>query len=162
LLTNNRPTASADDFALWKRIALIPFTQAFVDSPVEADEKKCDPELPEKLKLESSGILAWLVRGCLEWQKRGLKPPESVRMATQEYREEEDILTLFLDDCCKVKKGLIVKASALYRQYRWWAEGQGHTPWSNTTFGARMTKRFKKEKMMRGIFYQDVTLTEEI
>jgi putative DNA primase/helicase len=71
-------------------------------------------------------------------------------------------LTLFLDDACTLGKGKIVKASSLYKQYKWWAEGQGHTPWSNTTFGARMTKRFRKEKMMRGIFYQDVTLTEEI
>jgi putative DNA primase/helicase len=33
LLTNEKPSAPASDYALWKRIYLIPFTQSFVDDP---------------------------------------------------------------------------------------------------------------------------------
>ena len=33
---------------------------------------KRDSNLREKLEAELSGILAWAVRGCLEWQKAGL------------------------------------------------------------------------------------------
>ena len=29
----------------------------------------------EKLKAEWPGILAWMIEGCLEWQKEGLRPP---------------------------------------------------------------------------------------
>jgi len=82
-------------------------------------------------------------------------------MATEEYQKEEDILSEFLDDCCKVSMGLIVKGSKIYKAYKWWAEGLGYKPWSNTAFGKRMTRRFKKEKTMKGIFYQGITLTVE-
>lgn len=160
LLTNNKPRATADDYALWRRISLIPFTQSFVNEPVEKDEHNVDPNLLDKLKLESSGILAWLVQGCLAWQKRGLKPPKIVEDATKEYRKEEDILSLFLADCCREVRGLTVKGSKLYKAYKWWAESLGYKPWSNTAFGTRMTKRFKKRKGMHGVFYQDLTLVD--
>lgn len=75
LVTNHKPHANADDYALWKRLILIPFTQAFVDSPRAAHEHQRDAKLAETLRGEASGILAWLVRGCLEWQRDGLKPP---------------------------------------------------------------------------------------
>jgi putative DNA primase/helicase len=66
LLTNHRPNCPAGDYALWQRIHLIPFTLSFVDRPEKENERKADTELPHKLKSEGSGILAWLVRGCLE------------------------------------------------------------------------------------------------
>ncbi|MBU4317796.1 MAG: DNA primase [Proteobacteria bacterium] len=66
LLTNSRPHAPAEDFAFWQRMILIPFGLSYVDYEPEKDnERRADPDLPEKLKQEASGILAWLVRGCL-------------------------------------------------------------------------------------------------
>jgi putative DNA primase/helicase len=161
LLTNNKPKATADDYALWDRISLVPFTKSFVDNPKYADEYKADPNLPDKLKLEASGILAWLVRGCLEWQRRGLEPPEFVKMATEKYKAEEDILTMFLEECCTLGKGLKVRAGKIYKDYRYWADGLGYDPWSNAAFGTRMTRRFEKERTNKGIFYLGVTVKDD-
>ena len=61
---------------------MIPFLQQFTGD-------RDDKELLAKL-LELPGILAWAVRGCLEWQKVGLGLPTSVSEATREYREECD------------------------------------------------------------------------
>src|SRR4051812_41019570 len=47
-------------------------------------------DLPEKLKGEWPGILAWAIAGCLEWQRIGLAPPCAVVDATKEYLEAED------------------------------------------------------------------------
>ena len=55
---------------------------------VRIPEHEKDKKLPEKLRAERSGILAWAVRGCLDWQKNGLGEAEEVRAATETYRAE--------------------------------------------------------------------------
>ncbi len=65
----------------WRRIYLIQFD-------VTIPENERDPHLLEKLRGEASGILAWAVQGCLEWQANGagaegLRPPERIRNATR-------------------------------------------------------------------------------
>ena len=109
LLTNHKPKADPCDYALWARIHLIPFILSFVDEPRQENERKRDPYLAERLHAEASGILAWLVRGCLAWQREGLKPPDMVRAATEEYREGEDDIARFISECCVVGNGLFVK-----------------------------------------------------
>lgn len=153
LSTNNKPHASADDYAFWKRALLIPFTLSFVDEPHEPHERKADPGLLDKLKAEASGVLAWCVRGCLEWQRKGLLPPESVKAATAEYQEEEDLIKHFLDDRCLLGADLSVRAGRLYKDYKSWCEEMGHKPMSGTNFGTRIKRRFDHVKDRSGAFY---------
>jgi putative DNA primase/helicase len=71
LSTNNKPVIRGTDDAIWDRIRLIPFTRRF-------EGANADSRLPEKLREELPGVLAWMVRGCLEWRKDGLGEPERV------------------------------------------------------------------------------------
>src|SRR5262249_7628395 len=87
LVTNPKPTVTGTDNGIWRRIRLIPFTARFPDGDL-----RTDPHLPEKLASEVEGILAWCVRGCLEWQQIGLKAPQRVLAATEEYRADEDVV----------------------------------------------------------------------
>ena len=146
LLTNHKPHAPANDFALWSRIILIPFTQAFVDEPTGENEHKADPGLLDKLKAEASGILAWLVRGCLEYQKIGLKPPETVKKATEAYRKDEDLVNLFLNEKCEFASHDRVKSGELYAAYRTWAQTNGVEILNLTRFGKDMKTRFDSVK----------------
>ena len=135
LLTNHKPHAPASDDALWARLHLIPFSQSFIDDPTKPNEHKRDPSLLEKLAREASGILAWFVRGCLLWQKEGLKPPKTVLTASADYRREEDLIGHFLSDCCVVEKNAEVPAGKLYTAYQRWCTKMGHKPMSGTKFG---------------------------
>jgi len=148
LLTNHKPKADPNDQALWQRINLIPFTKSYVDDPdpLKPNEKKQDPRLPEKLKTEASGILAWLVAGYLEWQEHDLKPPQIVRNATDKYQANEDIIKHFMDDCCILGRDKKVKAGELYKEYTKWCDENGHRPISGTKMGERMKERFEWEK----------------
>jgi putative DNA primase/helicase len=92
LLTNHKPQIQDNDYAFWNRVVMIPFTISFVDEPTQPFERKRDRQLMSKLLEEKSGILAWMVRGCLSWKQEGLNPPEIVKAATQEYEHEEDII----------------------------------------------------------------------
>lgn len=161
LMTNDLPHAPAHDTAFWERIHLIPFNIRFVDDPQGPNERKADHDLSVKLQAEAPGILAWMVRGCLEWQREGLKPPECVRAATVEYREDEDLIRHFIDDRCMTGDGLSVKAGLLYESYRKWAGEMGHSPLSTVSFGKKMKRRFQDDKEYRGVFYKGIGLLHE-
>ena len=96
---NDKPVVSDNSHAFWRRLRMVPF-----DVTIAPEQQ--DMNLLEKLKAEAPGILAWMVRGCLKWQREGLGEPEEVETATRTYREEQDFLGPFLEDCCKVEPGL--------------------------------------------------------
>lgn len=154
LAANHKPIVHGDDYAIWRRIHLIPFT-------VPIPEAERDRTLPEKLAAELPGILNWALAGCSAWQAHGLMPPEEVRAATAEYRREMDVLQDFLDARCIIKANARVGASALYAAYRHWAEETGHRPMSQTRFGRKLGERgFQKAKASVG-FYVGLGLLED-
>jgi len=164
LLTNHKPSAPASDYALWKRIHLIPFNLSFVDNPKLENEKKADKELGKKLRAEAPGILAWLVKGCLSWQKEGLNPPQIVMDTTEAYRLEEDILGAYISDNCWLPEDVpgiakeSLKASLFYKNYEQWCHENGFRPFSSVIFGREMAKRFVKEKKEKSNYYLGVRL----
>lgn len=159
LMTNYKPRANADDKALWERLLLIPFTQRFVDVPEKPNEHPRDEDLSDKLEAEASGILAWLVVGCLEWQTHGLKPPASVQVATADYKAKEDTLGQFLSEKCITGPMFETPAGAFYKVYKEWCiECSVEHPLSVQIFSERMTKRFVKTRKTRGVLYCGVGL----
>jgi len=74
IAANHKPEIQGVDHGIWRRIHLIPFE---VTIPVE----EIDRNLPEKLRDELPGILAWAVKGCHAWQRQGLSVPASISTA---------------------------------------------------------------------------------
>jgi putative DNA primase/helicase len=157
LLTNHRPRIAADDDAIWERVFLVPFTVSFVDQPVAPHQRPRDKKISEKLKKEASGILAWLVQGCLEWQEVGLQPPSKVLAATREYRQSEDTLQDFFDDCCILAPQAQVKAGELYEAYKDWCNRNGLKPLNGKSFGEKLKAKFNWKKSGT-IFYEGIGL----
>ena len=131
MVTNHRPTVRGVDNGIWRRLKLVPFT-------VTIPEAEQDPELPRKLMAEWPLILRWMVLGYLDYQQHGLRPPQAVQAATNEYRSEMDSFGLFIEECCTLGQGLLAKG--LYKAYENWAEQLGERPISGNTFGKRMEK----------------------
>lgn len=155
LVTNHQPEIRGTDHAIWRRIRLVPFNERF-----EADKQ--DKELGAKLKAEAPGILAWLVQGCLEWQRHGLPVPEAVAEATSQYRSSQDLLGAFLDEACAVGNDYRVSVSDIYGSYRTWCERNGHKDIGGTAFGRRMGERgFKKDPGRRWYLGLMLTAFEE-
>ena len=120
--------------------------------------------MTKKLCAEGAGILAWAVRGCLEYQKDGLKPPILVAEATAEYREESDVLNDFLHDACITAPGQFTPAHLLYMAYANWAGGQGLTQketLSSRTFGMLIKRRFSFKRIPKGNVYWGIGLAAE-
>lgn len=164
LLTNHKPHADANDEAFWDRLRLITFDMRFVDNPVEkkVNERKKDTQLWPELEMEAPGILAWLVRGCLEWQEQGLNTPQSVLDDGKRYRNEEDDLIKFLQECCITGEDKKVSASALYTAYESWARSGNLYIINRTVFGTQMgKKKFSKKPTNKGIVYLGLGLLSD-
>jgi len=151
LFVNHKPEINDDTIATWRRVRLIPFTKTFI-------KENADNKLGEKLRAEAPGILAWLVRGYLEWQKRGLTPvPECIRQATGGYMRESDPITSFLDERCVQGEDQQVRAGQLYNAFREWMKGERRIP-SQVVFGQKMSAKFNKKETARGYHYEGVGL----
>jgi putative DNA primase/helicase len=109
LITNDAPLGLLADFSLQRRIRLINHRLRYVQD-VEAEQKrdpqnaeffrKSNKELPKMLRQQATGILADLVRACLEYQQVGLIPPQSIVDAAESHRRSEDHLSRFVTEAC--------------------------------------------------------------
>ena len=159
LLTNHKPRIQTDDYAFWQRVLLVPFNVSFVDSPCGPNERKRDRDLPEKLRQESSGILAWLVRGLLYYRREKLRTPGIVRSATEDYRSDEDILGKFISERCVCEVDARIDAGDLYNGYKTWAQDNGLKCVSNQRFSKELLNRgFRRSTSGRHRVYHGVDL----
>ena len=161
LITNHKPGADPTAYAFWERMLLIPFRLAFVDrEPIKEHERSAKKNLREMLKEEASGILAWLVRGCVEYQRHGLNPPKVVLEATAQYRRSEDVVADFLMG--RTLKDPLAKVSAkdLYDAFcDWYKENlDGKTIISQRRFGDLMRNRFEKSQPGGRVYYNGLLL----
>lgn len=140
LACNHVPTIHGQDQGIWRRIRMIPFTRQYHDKDSGLEPVK-DKTLPDKLSSEKSGILAWLVRGCLSWQGNGLPSASAVYAATGQLQQDMDIFGEFLDDRCYFDQAAYTKASDLYAAYCEWSEENGEKPISKRWFGMRLSER---------------------
>jgi putative DNA primase/helicase len=134
LAANHRPEIRGTDYAMWRRIHLVPFTVT-----IPAGER--DPKLPGKLRVELPGVLNWAIAGCLDWQRGGLGVPQAVVDATEEYRQEQDVLGDFMAERCVLDRQAWGAAGAIYRAYSAWCEAGGQKAMSATAFGRRLKER---------------------
>lgn len=160
LMTNTQPQAPPNDKAFWERLHLIPFHISFVNrDPQESYERPAILDLDRQLREEAQGILAWLVRGCLLWQKHGLKPPKEVTEATELYRRNEDLLADFIDECCIREPGAKEKSSALYARFvDWYHDNVGKNEPSGTWFGKQLSQKYEKTKEVGCVTYHGIAL----
>jgi putative DNA primase/helicase len=163
LLTNDRPHCPDSDYAFWARMRLIEFPFSFVPEPdpKRPYEKKAIENLEEQLLKEDSGILAWLVEGWLLCQESGLKAPAKVLAATEEYKKDEDVLGVFIEQCCIVDTVLTVSVAQLKEKWeKWFKDNIGQKPYSWRWVGLRLKKKFKVYDKNGRTWYRGIGLVD--
>lgn len=134
LVGNHRPVIAGGDWGIWRRVRLVPFTETISDH-------ECDPQLPEKIRAEGSGLLNWCLDGYRAWRREGLNPPPEVRGAGDEYRKDMDIVGQWVEEHTEVCPGGITPTADLYRAYVWWSRSSGWHPMTRQSFGRRLAER---------------------
>lgn len=164
LLTNFLPRAPAHDAAFWERLRMINFPYRFVDQPKGEFDRQRNPELEKALEEELPGILAWLVRGCLKYQSEGLIPPVAITQWTSEYRVEEDIMQLFIDQCLEQSfADARLSATEVYEVYQIWHKKyvSAKTVPSMHLFGRQLSAKVERRKVGGHTWYFGYNLSDE-
>lgn len=110
---NYEPVVHDMDAAIRRRLLIVPFTHIV---PFE----QMDHALEDKLIEEYPQILAWMIRGALEWQRIGLAPPQSVKAPTEEYFEEEDAITTWVREYLDPVPSATTELATLFDSWREW------------------------------------------
>lgn len=147
---NHKPAIKDATDSIWDRIRLIPCLERI---PSEEQDKK----LVDKLITELPGIFNWAIVGLKKFRNEGLAAPETVRVATGEYRNDEDALFDFLNDYFEIQKDKElsedwrVSFKEIYDIYKAWSVDQGFkAPWSKTRIGKILGERFKQIRTDHG------------
>lgn len=140
---DKRPGVDGGDFAIWRRLRFIPFDY-------RVPEERRDRDLPEKLSQEASGILAWAVRGCLDWQSQGLGTIPSAEEDRELYQLDMDPLGEYLSQRCLIGEAFVASAEDLYADYLNWCAAQHQPPITRNAFGRRLGERFRRKRMKHG------------
>lgn len=142
--TNHQPQVRDTSKGFWRRVRVVPFNYIVPDG-----EK--DKQLMEKLEAEFSGILAWALEGLRRFIKQGgLSYPTSIRLATEGYQQEQDILGLFLREQCIIERSAYVASQDLYNTFKDWVEeNMGERSMAQRSFSQAMYERGYTSKRQR-------------
>ena len=141
---NHKPIVKGHDHGMWRRVRLVPFNRTFT-----ADER--DPYLLDKLKAEAGHILAWMISGCLAWQRRGLSDtPAAIRQATDAYQEDQDLTARWLEECTTPTASGETSVTDLYASYKDWCHENGLLPASAAAVGRRISERNYVQRKSHG------------
>ena len=151
LCTNHKPIVAGQDHGIWRRLLLVPFTECFKGDRI-------DKLLPDKLRTEAAGILAWLVRGCMDWQRVGLNPPAIVTDATNTYRTNEDTIGMFVNEQCQTGKNVAVTFKALYGGLTAWCDESGHDCPGKKTVGTWLGENGFSRSRSNGVVWNGLML----
>ena len=128
---NDVPEIPSDP-AIFRRIRLVPF-DFHADHP--------DDRLKSSLEQELPGILAWAVRGCLEWLEAGLRCPEKVMARVRQLEEDSDPIADWIAANCEVAPGLRSDRKGLFEDFSAFAGREGRTVPCSRVFYASLEKK---------------------
>ena len=132
IVGNHMPKLRNVDDAIRRRVHMIPFL--FKPATVNLNlEEELEPEWP--------GILAWMIAGCLEWQRGGLRPPSIVRAATADYFAGEDVLGRWLEERCRQHRTAFTSTQALFEDFQEWCVDSGEKAGTKIGFARALSGR---------------------
>ena len=156
MATNHKPVIKGTDHGIWRRIKLIPFI-------TRIEEENQDKHLEEKLMAEGSGILNWLIEGAMRWCKEGLKTPNIIISATDEYRAEMDIIGNFIRERCIQKEGVSIRSRELFKCYQEWCMENNERTCSERFFCLRLKELGLGQKRNNdGRYWQGICLRADV
>ncbi len=143
LYTNHLPKVGASDDGTWRRLIVIPFHAKI--------QGKVDIKNYTQYLVDHAGgaVLSWLIAGAQKVIAADyrIEAPECVKNAIGAYREDNDWLGTFLQECCEVDKTYTEKSGELYQEYHNYCMQNGEFIRSTTDFYAALEQAgFSKKR----------------
>lgn len=158
LYTNHLPRVGAIDQGTWRRLIVIPFN-AKIEG--KADIKNYSDFL---FKMAGGAVLSWIIEGAKRVIANDYKivQPRVVQAAIQKYKENNDWLSHFLDDCCEIDPSYEAKSGEVYNTYRSYCNQMGEYARSTTDFYTAIEAAdFTRHKTKKGMLIRGFRLKSE-
>lgn len=132
IATNHLPKLKSVGPAMRRRIHLL---------ELDYVPKRLELDLEDNLRDEHEAILAWMLEGAREWRKQGLNPPTSVRRATDEYFEEQDVMGVWLREKTRRSESAVTPTSSLCDSYNRFLRSRNMPDVDASYFGRQLSAR---------------------
>ena len=158
LYTNHLPRVGAVDKGTWRRLIVIPF-----DAKIEGQN---DIKNYTEYLFENAGgaILSWIIEGAKQVIKDEyhIDAPKRVQDAIAAYKENNDWMKHFLDECCEIDSTFTEKSGELYTAYRAYCLRTGEfTRSAGDFYSVLEIENFQKKKTKKGIIVYGLRLKSE-
>jgi P4 family phage/plasmid primase-like protien len=152
LVCNNIPKITSDDGGTWRRILIVEFPSSFVDDPSDSIYDgnpyvfKKDETIGQQLYECREVFFSYLFHHYyVEFKKNGNRePPAEVKMATNSYRQENDLFFQYIKERIIKNPLSVLKISEVYGDFKYWFKESGidaKIP-SNKEFKTYFEKKF--------------------
>jgi P4 family phage/plasmid primase-like protien len=155
LWCNAKPDIPQGTEGIWRRVRVLLW-----ESHLEPHER--DRELPARLKMEHAGVLAWMVRGLIDWMDNGFVEPDDVKEQSAAYRDDSDPLASFLRMCTVEDPLARVQSSHLYDLFCAWCKAAGETEWKQKGFSRAMKDRGFSNKRTDGMYWLGLKMVKAV
>lgn len=158
LYTNHLPRVGAIDQGTWRRLIVIPFN-AKIEG--KADIKNYADFL---FKTAGGAVLQWIIEGAKRVIAGDYKivQPRVVQDAIQKYKENNDWLSHFLEDCCEIDPSYEAKSGEVYNTYRSYCNQMGEYARSTTDFYTAIEAAdFTRRKTKKGVLIHGFRLKSD-
>ncbi len=108
--------------------------------------------------------MSWIIDGAVKFIGNAytLIKPQTVIDATNQYRNDNDWLQSFINDCYEQNQTMVSKSRAIYSAYQRWAENDGELPRSNRDFSYELEKRgFRSHRRKDGVYWMGIGLSKQ-
>lgn len=131
---NTRPSSKTNGPAFFRRFRIIPMLNS-------RSETNQDRGLEARLRAEGSGILNYALEGLRRFGMTEPAIPDPMLRELAIYREELDLVGLWVEECCKVGEKYSCPTTSLYEKYAKFIRGIGGIPLGRNKFQQRMVDR---------------------
>ena len=135
LAVNHLPEVKSGGDGFWRRLRKLDFRKTV------PPEKRKENLAELMVEQEGPGILKWIIEGAVRITEFGMTEPDSVKIATQAYRHEEDHIAKFLDEKVILADNASVTKTAVYNAYRDWCGENGEKSVPQNNFNRELKSR---------------------
>lgn len=152
LVGNDRPSFNGADYAMIRRLKVIPFNAQIrpEDQVPDLKNKILDDHLP--------AVMAWAIEGCMEYLEHGLGPtPLPIAQALDNYSKENDSVRTFVDEECVLHASHVISIKEFFEKYEQWCLDHGMRPLGKNRIYQRLEKMgVGRQRTRNGRFYTGI------
>tara|TARA_B110001450_G_scaffold53985_1_gene50437 strand:+ start:14713 stop:17355 length:2643 start_codon:yes stop_codon:yes gene_type:complete len=123
LTCNELPEVPSDDGGTWRRIRVIEFLSKFCENPTKSNEFPMDLELSDKFERWAEQFMSMLIHRHKHINPNNIHEPMEVRIATESYKNNNDIIGQYKTDRLIIDKSDMTKRlglNSIYNDFRLW------------------------------------------